>query len=690
MIERVSFPRQAARTRNFALGLPRTFTVAADGSRVVFLRSAGGQDATTALWVLDVAEGREQLVADPRALAADTAGLSAEERARRERARERAAGIVAYSTDPAAAVAAFDLAGTIFLADLRTAGVRRLRSEAPAFDPQVDPTGRRVAYVHDRALRVIGLDGEEDHLLAGEDHPTVSWGLAEFVAAEEMARYHGFWWSPGGERLAVARVDVSPVRTWHISDPANPEAEPVGVRYPAAGTANADVRLFIVGLDGARTEVAWDRQRFEYLCRVMWSEDRPLTVVVQSRDQRTVRTLSVGDDGSTETLREDRDKAWVDLVDGSPAWLSDGRLVRTADIDDTRRLIVGDETVTPPGLQVRRIAQVSDRVVFAASEDPEVVHVWQWSPAEGAVRLTDRSGVHDAAACGNVVVVASSTLDGPPTAAVHRADGTTVTLASNAEEPVLRAAPAFFRGSLRELRSALLVPNGREPDHSLPVLLDPYGGPHHQRVLRTRDRFLESQWFADRGFAVLVADGRGTPGRGPAWEREVHRDFLGPVLEDQVDALHAAAERSGFLDLSRVAIRGWSFGGYVSAAAVLRHPDVFHAAVVGAPVTDQRLYDTHYTERYLGHPDDDDVYRRNSVLDDAPKLERPMLIIHGLADDNVVVAHSLRLSRALMEAGRPHTFLPLSGITHMAAAEEVAENLLLLQLEFLRDALGMA
>jgi dipeptidyl-peptidase-4 len=188
-----------------------------------------------------------------------------------------------------------------------------------------------------------------------------------------------------------------------------------------------------------------------------------------------------------------------------------------------------------------------------------------------------------------------------------------------------------------------------------------------------------------------VVDGGGPPGRGPGWEREIHLDLIAPVLEDQVDGLHVAAERFGVLDLERVAIRGWSFGGELAAAAVLRRPDVFHAAVAGAPGTDQRLYDTHYTERYLGHPDErPEVYRRNSLLDDAPKLRRPLLLIHGLADDNVVVAHSLRLSRALTEAGRPHTFLPLSGITHMATAEAVAENLLLLQLRFLRDALDLS
>ena len=229
-----------------------------------------------------------------------------------------------------------------------------------------------------------------------------------------------------------------------------------------------------------------------------------------------------------------------------------------------------------------------------------------------------------------------------------------------------------------------------QSDGPLPVLLDPYGGPHAQRVQRVEALFHTSQWFADQGFAVLVVDGRGTPGRGPAFERAVRGDLAGPVLDDQIEALGAAADRYPRLDLARVAIRGWSFGGYLAALAVLRRPDVFAAAIAGAPVTDWRLYDTHYTERYLGHPDTEPAnYERTDLTPLAPGLQRPLMLIHGLADDNVVAAHTLRLSQALTEAGRPHTVLPLSGVTHMTPQEEVAENLLLLQLRFLEDALGL-
>jgi dipeptidyl-peptidase-4 len=221
--------------------------------------------------------------------------------------------------------------------------------------------------------------------------------------------------------------------------------------------------------------------------------------------------------------------------------------------------------------------------------------------------------------------------------------------------------------------------------------MDPYGGPHAQRVVSANSAYLSSQWFADQGFAVVIVDGRGTPGRGSEWERAVHLDLAGPVLDDQVDGLQLAAAEIPELDLSRVAIRGWSFGGYLAALAVLRRPDVFHAAVAGAPVTEWRLYDTHYTERYLGDPEQDPgPYDSCSLLVDADRLERPLLIVHGLADDNVVAAHTLQLSAALLAAGRHHEVLPLSGVSHMTPQAVVAENLLLHQLAFLRKELDLA
>jgi dipeptidyl-peptidase 4 len=267
-----------------------------------------------------------------------------------------------------------------------------------------------------------------------------------------------------------------------------------------------------------------------------------------------------------------------------------------------------------------------------------------------------------------------------------------VRIASVAQRPNLPSPqPHFLVAGPDGIRTAVLFPSWHEPGSGpLPVLMDPYGGPHAQRVLKTAGMFHASQWLAEQGFAVVVADGRGTPGRGPAWDRAVKGDLATPALEDQVTALHAAAAAHRDLDLGRVGIRGWSFGGFLAALAVLRRPDVFHAGIAGAPVTDWRLYDTCYTERYLGDPATaPDAYHLSSLnADEIPLPHRSLLIIHGLADDNVVAAHSLRLSSLLLAAGYPHSVLPLSGVTHMTPQEVVAENLLLLQVAFLRQALG--
>jgi dipeptidyl-peptidase-4 len=288
------------------------------------------------------------------------------------------------------------------------------------------------------------------------------------------------------------------------------------------------------------------------------------------------------------------------------------------------------------------------------------------------------------------MVVARRTLDTPGAQIDVRRGGSTVgSVTSYAEQPTLTTAPVLMTVGEHQLRVGVVLPRDHVPGTPLPVLMDPYGGPHHREVVAAHNNWLESQWFADQGFAVVVADGRGTGGRGPDWDREVFHELAAVTLDDQVEALQAVAERVPDLDLSRVAIRGWSYGGFLSALAVLRRPDVFHAAVAGAPVTDMALYDTFYTERYLGDPrSEPDVYARNSLLDDAASLTRPLLIIHGLADDNVVAAHTLRLSSALLAAGRPHDVLPLSGVTHMTPQEVVAENLLKLQVEWLHRALS--
>ena len=685
------FPLLSARTRRFSLGVPRDLGISPDGSRIVFLRSRSGTDPMTCLWALDVASGEERLLVDPAALGVDDADLPPEERARRERAREQAGGIVRWSADESLSTITFTLGGSLWVLDLEDAACRPLAAPAGVADARLSPDGRRIGYVVDGTLRLWDLGTGEDRVLAEPDGPEVSWGIAEFAAAEEMDRERGFWWAPDGSAILAQRTDESGVAAWYIGDPADPRAPPTVLRYPAAGTPNAGVSLRLFGLDGTTLDVPVED---EYLAEVTWDE-HALVLTTMPRDQRSLRFRRVDPrTGRSEVAGEVVDPAWVDVQPGLPRHLSDGSMVRMGVADDAHRLVVGERAVTPHTLEVTDVLAVEgDQVLLRAHEDPTSIGVFLYDQADGSIQRRSPAGpgLWNGRMRGGTLVLQGATLERPGSEVHYTGPAGSGVIASHAADPGVVPRPTIARMGSRALQTAVLFPTGHVPgSRRLPVLLDPYGGPGHARVLAASGAFLMSQWFADQGVAVIVADGRGTPGRGPRWEREVMRDLAGPVLEDQVAALEAVASaHPGDLDIGRVAIRGWSFGGFVALLAILRRPDVFHAAIAGAPVTDWRLYDTCYTERFLGHPDEEpEAYARSSVLEDAPALRGRLMLIHGLADDNVVPAHALRMSSALLAAGRPHEFLPLTGATHMGGSSEATANLIHLELDFLRRALG--
>ncbi|MFC4063435.1 S9 family peptidase [Actinoplanes subglobosus] len=674
------FPGLVARTQGFTLGLARNLVITPDGQRVLFLRTPGGEDLVASLWILDVATGEERLLADAAALgAADAGEMSERERARRERARDRSAGISAFNTDAGVRTIAFTLDMRLFVADVSSGEVTEIAARTPVAEARIDPTGHWIAYVHDDELRVISRDGKEDRPLAEPDGPEVTWGLPEHEASESMDRFQGYWWAPDGRSLVAARVDNAPVPVWWISDPAHPERPPTALRYPAAGAPNADVSLHVLALDGSRVEIDWDRKAFEYVTRVTW-DATALLVTVQNRPQTVMRILTADPATGRTTLRhEDTAPDWTTIVSGLPAHTSSGALLWTVEDGDTRRLTVDGEAVTPPGLQIDKLLSIDgDTVLFSAFQDPSSRELWTWSPGH-LQRITTEDGLHDGRLRGGTAVIDARTLD----AETITVNGRPIN--SFAAVPPLNPRPHLHWLGERRLRTAVLLPTGYTGG-TLPVLMDPYGGRAAQRAVAARSRYWASQWFADQGFAVVIADGRGTPGRGPAWDRARGDDHPAPRLQDQVDALHAAADLFD-LDLERVGIRGWSAGGYLAALAVLRRPDVFHAGIAGAPVTDMHLYSSHWQERTLGLPAENPaMYAQASLIDDAADLRRPLLLIHGLVDDNVLPVHTMKLSAALLAAGRPHTVLPLPGASHMGAVDGLWEY----ELAFLRQSLGLS
>lgn len=491
------------------------------------------------------------------------------------------------------------------------------------------------------------------------------------------------------------------------------------------------------GITG-NADVDWDREAYEYVAAVHWRRGHDPLVLVQNRRQTRDQVLEVAVAadgaalGATRVLEEHANDQWIDLIHGTPVYTPDGRLVCPLNdmAADTNRLTVDGRPFTPAGWNVRAVLDVTDDDVLAVVQRApeiatEVPRAWAGSDADSDAESL--FGGHDARSFDVVsidyngtitpvttdpgqwtasrgergIVVSGRDMRSARAQMRHILGEQSATISSTAAEPGFTPNVTFTRLGEHQLYTAIIAPSPSSPyAHSdkLPVLMKPYGGPGFQQVVASQSFYWEGQWWADQGFLVVTADGRGTTGRGPAWDRAIFENMKGVTLADQIEAVSALPEAVSRLnadgrrpgvpmpDLDKVCMIGWSYGGFLSALAVLDAPDVFKAACAGAPPTDWTLYDTHYTERYLGL--DPDVYRRNGIVQDAPGLVRPLMLIHGFADDNVTIAHSLRLSQALMAAGRPHTFLPLTGITHMTNDETVAENLLTLQRDFLRDALA--
>lgn len=698
-----------AETYRLSLGHPTAIAPSGDGSKVFFLRSPGRSQVRD-LYVFDVAAGEERLLASAESLlGGGTEELTAEERARRERQRLVARGIARFYPMDGGRCLLIPLSGQLFVLDTASGEVRRIETPAGApVDPRPSPAGSHIAYVVAGDLHVVDLERGVETRLTQRDADSVTWGLAEFVAQEEMDRDHGYWFSPDGEHLAVQRTDTAGVGSIHIADAMHPDRAPASSAYPRPGEANAEVQLAILaiagGSDQAPVWVTWDRARYPYLTTVVWSEDGPLTIVTQNRLQTELQVLAVDPaTGSTRELLVEHDDAWLELDQDVPHWLGPKRgFLWTTERGGAKQL----ELRNPDGSQARALSdpgfgyrglvgvdQARGEMVIAASDDPTTQHLWRvFLDGQPPVRLTTAAGEHDAemARAGTLLAITSETEQrGRETVLLDRAGKAVGRLASQAVELDYQPTTELVTVGERAIRAAITRPRDFDARRSYPVIVHVYAGPTSRMVHRGRDRYYLPQWFADQGFIVVSMDGRGTPDRGRAWQRSVKGDLITLPLRDQAETLAALGKRFPEIDTSRAGIFGWSFGGYASAMAVMLHGDVFKAAVAGAPVTDWQDYDTHYTERYLGLPQDaPEAYEVSNVLTYADRLERPLLIVHGTADDNVLFVHALKMSNALLRAGKPHDFVPLAGLTHMLAEAEMVEHLYARIIAFFRQHLG--
>jgi dipeptidyl-peptidase-4 len=676
-----------AATQSFSLGCPIQAMPTADGKSVIFLRAASSRDRTTGLYRFDVASGQTEPLAAPEKLLGDQSGsLSPEEKMRQERTRTKVTGITSFKLSEDGAQIAFTLPGALFVYRLGTKSLVKLKTGAGnAIDPTFSPDGRKIAYVRDYNLFVYDLEADRERAITSGGTETRSYGVAEFVAQEEMDRTKGFWWLPDSQRIVYQVNDSSKVEVWYVGDPSAPENPPYPSRYPRPGKENVDVRLAVANAgnereragtseNGVERWIEWDHKKYPYLARVSPSKFGPLTITVETRDQHELALLEVDmKTGATHSLLKEEDPNWVNIDQSVPVWLPSHQFVWTSERTGAWRLELRksdgslDRVVVPPENGLQHFCGVTGSYLFfLAAKDPSESELWRADPS--SAELTKLAGgYHGISLSDDGASILADTSRAPDALAktlVRRTDGSVIgELPSVAEEP-----PYFprieFTGPAAKFVSCIVRPRNFDASKKYPVIVDVYAGPGFNRVEKSAEPYLVDQWIADQGYVIVCFDGRGTPGRGRNWERAIYQKFGEVPIEDQVSALTDFAAQHAEIDLNRVGITGWSFGGYMSALAVLRRPDIFKAAVAGAPVTDWLDYDTHYTERYLGLPGEE-VYAASSLIGDAPKLARPLLLIHGTADDNVYFRHSLKLVDALEKAGRPFQFLPIAGSTHM-------------------------
>lgn len=700
-----------ARTNRFRLGRPGSIRITPDGSKVLFLRSEP-RSFVHALYEFDVQTGQERvLLTAEQILQGAEENLSPEERARRERQRQTARGIAGYTLTEDGTTIVTSLSGRLFLVDRATAKVREITSSSKeaAIDPQVSKDGSKLAHCRGNDLHITDLRSGTETVIAKSESPTVTYGQAEFVAQEEMDRDHGTWFSPDAQLVAVQRTDTAGMELFHIADPTAPEHEPETWPYPRAGGKNAVVGLEVRRCDGAGSpvRVQWDSERFPYLARVTWKEHAPLMILVQNRAQTEQVLLAVDHTtGSTREILRERDEAWLELVGGNPRVLPDGTLLWMTEKDAgwviEHRRLDGSliNTLNEPGFGLNSIAAVSEdgtQVLVSASTDPTQSHSYMLPVGKGErVRLTSGVGRIGIGISRNfqTMLRTSSWLDpSKPDRWEILRDGKVVGELRSAHEmaPITPRAEVMKVTGEREYYTAVVRPSHFDPSKKYPVVAQIYAGPTALTVHSTAGAYLKHQWLADKGYIVVSIDNRGTPGRGRAWSRAVKGNLIDVPLADQVDALQALAKRVPQMDMTRVGVSGWSFGGYFSAMAAMRRPDVYACGIAGAPVTDWVDYDTHYTERYMGMPQENKAgYAASNVMTYAKDLKRPLLLIHGTADDNVYFMHSLKLSGELFKNGRDFDFLPLAGFTHMVPDPRVTINLEERMLRFLDQHLKLS
>ncbi|WP_127346778.1 S9 family peptidase [Pseudidiomarina mangrovi] len=684
---------------NLTTAAPQQLQFSPAGTVVSYLAGSAEQPQVYDLWLYDVRANQHRRLVSAEQLVANPVRLSAEEQARRERLRIRASGIVDYSWSPSGDAILFPLNGQLFLYQLSDNSVKQLTvATMSATDARFSPQGTYVSFVHDHNLWVIERASGSVRALTRDGTATVHYATAEFIAQEEMQRMSGYWWSPDEQHIALTKVDLNPVAVMSRTDIHADRTEVVQQRYPAAGAANAVVDLGILSLDNnsPNSSIRWLQLPTQhgngYLARVNWVTDSSrLSYQWQNRSQSelTLYLHAINAQRSQALLRESSD-SWINLHDDL-TFLADARhfiwssersgfkhlYLYRLDGSLIRQLTSGDWQVDA----LARVDETAGYVYFTGRyNSPIERHLYRTSlttsnPSQ-PTQLSSQPGMHQVvfASDARSYINYFSSPQQPPQVSLHGPSGERIAwLHENKIDnthPLAEYLSSWRYPEFGTLNAAdgqvlhyqLTKPVNFADNRRYPAVVLVYGGPRAQRVTRSWGDYF-AQYLAQQGFVVFQLDNRGSGNRGKQFERPIFRQLGQVEVTDQQLGLQFL-QKLPYVNAERIGVFGHSYGGYMALHMVLRLPEVA-SAVAGAPVTDWALYDTHYTERYLGTPQDNaEGYQRASVLSYAKQLSKPLLIYHGMADDNVLFDHTAKLTFALQDAMLPFEMMAYPGKAH--------------------------
>ncbi|WP_413672132.1 alpha/beta fold hydrolase [Massilia cellulosiltytica] len=673
----------------------RSLRVSPDGERVTFLRGRTDNQFQLDLWEFNMKDKTTHRLVDSKQLVPNE-NLSLEEKARRERARTASlSGILSYSWSPDGKQLLVPIAGDLYLVDVNRPEAARKVASGNVGDPKISPKGRYVSYVRDQNLFVIDLATGQERQLTTDGKDTVHNGEAEFVAQEEMDQHTGYYWAPDDSAIAYRRYDEAQVPVARRFEIFADRTEVIDQRYPAAGAKNVEIDLMIVNpATGAQKKVDLGPEKDIYLVRADWSADaRTLVYQRQSRDQKRLDLVAV--DAATLTQRPlltETSKTWVSIHDDLRFLGRQKAFIWASERSGRKHLYLYDlsgkllHPISSGEWGVDNILAVDEQAgkVYIASNKDAVIDKQTYvlnldgSNANKPVRLTKQDGWHEDvfARNGKIFVDTFSDPNTPPQVSIRRADGSMVEWLEhnelNAQHPYANYAkdhlPTEY-GSIKAhdgqtLYYSMIKPANFDAAKRYPVFLFTYGGPHSQRVTRQWGN-LFNQYMAQQGFVVFVLDNRGSSRRERAFTDVIYGNLGAHEVEDQLTGIDWLAQQS-FVDPKRVGVFGWSYGGFMTLRLLAAGSDKIAMGVSVAPVTDWTLYDTHYTEQFVGATPQSDpaAYERSGVFAHLDGLKSPLLLVHGMADDNVLFTNSTRLIDALVNRNVRFELMTYPGAKH--------------------------